>query len=67
MSAMDKVKCQSCGAEILWVTTHKRVKQSLDPKPEQRVVMRGGMAFSMPTYMPHHATCPQAEKWRKNQ
>lgn len=62
---MDKGNCESCGAEILWVTTHKGSKQPLDPKPMQRVVIRGGIAFSMKTYLPHHATCPQADQWRR--
>lgn len=60
-----KDKCRSCKADIIWVTTEKGKLQPLDAEPEKRVVIRGSMAFSMPTYMPHHATCPQADQWRK--
>jgi hypothetical protein len=72
--------CRSCGAPILWVlTTHgKRMPLDAEPDPAGNVsldqhrvatVHTGGslafLAVVNERWMPHHATCPQADQWRK--
>jgi hypothetical protein len=44
-----KKACRSCGADVVWITTTLGRKMPVDP----------GTGES------HFATCPQADKWRK--
>jgi hypothetical protein len=37
----------------------------MDAKPEKRWVIRDDVATIEPTFVDHHATCPQAEAWTK--
>ncbi len=73
--------CRGCGAEILWGLTAKGARIPLDPKPEKRVVLapvfeRDDLGFVkavihderaqvVDTFTPHHATCPEAERFRR--
>lgn len=69
--------CRSCGAEILWVRSAKNgTLMPLDAVPDPngnveldddghavvhgQADMLGGQRF-----MPHHATCPHADQWRR--
>lgn len=64
---MDEGICNGCGAEIYWVVTAKnQARMPLDRKPEQRVIINtDGQAVMIRTYMPHHATCPDVEMFRR--
>ncbi len=66
--------CVGCGAPIIWVKTPMGKRQPFDAKPEKRGVPAGKTSkggtpiFRMQdTYMPHHATCPAVEMFRKQQ
>ncbi len=70
--------CRGCGAEIRWVTTALGKRIPLDPEPAKRVVLRDrssgypeqvadGSALVVDTYMPHHATCPEAHRFRRRE
>jgi hypothetical protein len=70
-------ECRSCGAPIRFVFTAMggRMPIDLEPNPDGNVYLRGHTAHVIkadtvlppgePRYMSHHATCPQAEKWRR--
>lgn len=66
---MKSGTCKGCGRVILWVLTDKGKMMPLDPDPEKRFVLdhnapdRVGGIYD--TYMPHWATCPQAERFKK--
>ena len=68
---MDRGKCKGCGADIWWTVTEKGKKIPLNDPPEKRFVIgdRGlvpdDVAIMVNTYTPHHATCPEVEKFRK--
>lgn len=58
--------CASCGAEIHWITTENGAAHPLDAKPEKRwVVDRNDVGRIIDTYVSHFATCPDAQKHRK--
>ena len=71
---MHKIShCKGCGAEIIWGITSKNEKrQPLDHPPEKRIVIVGHTPDMVPipitevvdTYVAHHATCPDVEKFR---
>lgn len=66
--------CKGCGAQIIWCVTVSGKKQPYDAKPEKR----GVIALFQPgtrepptmriedTYLPHHASCPEVERFRKD-
>lgn len=72
--------CRSCDAEILWATTAAGKAMPLDavPNPNGNVeavcdahgrwsvvaVYKGPDLFGAVRYMPHHATCPNADEHR---
>lgn len=71
--------CKSCKALVLWALTKGGKRQPVDAAPastgnlilEQRsgtLVSRVADLFDPPgdRYMPHHATCPDAEQWRRH-
>jgi hypothetical protein len=64
-------KCRSCGADIVWAVTPSGARQPLDAKPDKRIALEMSddgappLARIVNTYTPHHATCPDAERWRK--
>jgi hypothetical protein len=69
-------QCRSCSAEIRWVFTAMGGRIPLDAEPvaDGNIVLRGHTAHVIkadtvvppgePRYMPHHATCPDAKRWR---
>jgi hypothetical protein len=71
--------CKKCGATIFFLRTEgKKNWMPLDAKPERRFVMVSEtvtnefgdeaelqVARSVPTFTPHWATCPHADKFRK--
>jgi len=58
-------KCKSCGQEIKWVEMATGKKMPLDIKPKQMIQVKDGIGQAIPVYMPHWATCPAADKFRK--
>lgn len=68
-------KCKSCGARVIWARTKngKPTPLNADPVPDGTMYVRDGVARHVdlltpkdtPWYMPHFATCPQADEWRK--
>jgi hypothetical protein len=64
------VTCKSCGAAIVWAQTESGRRMPLDAEPERRFVLAGvepTIARSVPTYVSHFATCPQADEHRRTQ
>jgi hypothetical protein len=69
-------ECRSCGAAIRFVFTAMggRMPLDLEPVDDGPVVLRGNTAYVIkrdedvpkgePRYVPHHATCPDAKRWR---
>jgi hypothetical protein len=58
--------CKGCGANILWFKTVRGKNIPADAKSETRIIMNAeGQAVMARTYMPHHATCPEVDKFRK--
>jgi hypothetical protein len=76
---IDPVKCRSCRAAIFWAITEAKGKlQPIDAKPVDAgnlVVERRGSVYYAhvvdlfdkpgPRFMPHHATCPDVEDWKR--
>lgn len=75
---IEPVKCRSCHAAIFWAITDKGKQQPIDAAPVaggNLVVAQRGTVFYAHVaglfdapgdrYMPHHATCPDAEKWKR--
>lgn len=68
-------QCKGCNAEIEWFETIRGKKAPVDATPEKRYVVRerlnqkaeviGHVVELVNTYMPHHATCPKVEEFRK--
>jgi hypothetical protein len=57
-------KCRSCGADVYFLKTASGKFAIVNAKPEKRYVMRDGVAIVEPTFLDHHATCPQSDQWR---
>lgn len=67
--------CIACQAPILWVKTRKDKDMPLDPKPQMVVrvenyldpdrVTTHEIADVVKAYVPHWATCPAADRFRK--
>lgn len=67
--------CRSCGASIYWCRTPNGKAMPLDPEPVKRVVVvvrapgpdlpDEEVAKVVETYVPHHATCPKADEFRR--
>ena len=63
--------CRSCKAQIIWARTDNGRRIPIDAEPVKRVILddsHGGDivgASLVDTFMPHHATCPNAEQHRK--
>lgn len=72
-------RCKGCGRPIKWVKTPKGKSMPLDPDPVKMVMVRmvekkdlkGNVVsvvetgFSIDAYMPHWATCPKADKFKR--
>lgn len=69
--------CRSCGAPIIWVPTANGKKMPLDaePNPSGNVIIRDGALMvgasaenvrdGEQLLMPHWATCPESERFRR--
>lgn len=62
---MKDPTCAKCHQPILWTVTAAGARQPLDPKPENRVVIKPNpddpltpLSRVVATFMPHHASCP---------
>lgn len=71
---IEKCKGKTCNADIFWMKTESGKWIPLDVKPHRMFVMETAttqdgveytIAKSVPTYMPHHATCPDVDSFRK--
>ena len=62
---MPKSYCKSCGSELKWFKTLSGKSIPIDPKPEKRVVLRGGLAIISDTWRSHFETCPSASVHRR--
>ena len=70
--------CRSCHAPIIWALTGSAKSIPLDaqPNPAGNVELADGIAKAWGTshvwpegtqrYMPHHATCPDGEEWKRS-
>jgi hypothetical protein len=65
-------KCNSCGADIIWVKTAKGKSMPLDPSsPDGTFVIEDGVAISAPNdgrrplHKSHFSSCPNAAQHRK--
>jgi hypothetical protein len=76
----DGSTCRSCKALVLWCITDKGKRQPVDAKPTEAgnllIERRGTVLYARlaglfdppgERFMPHHATCPQADEWRAKQ
>lgn len=75
---MSLTRCQSCRARIEFVKTERgrAMPLDVDPTPDGNVEIRDGIAHVLGPLekelvedpsrlrMPHHATCPDAHRWR---
>ncbi len=69
-------ECRSCKRPIVWARTEKGAAIPLDPEPVPggNIDLIGNTAHYVtpdqrkgPLHMPHHAACPDAQRWRKAQ
>lgn len=72
-------ECRSCGASIVWVTTHKGNKMPLDLEPvakgkwifdgdpeDAKVVWIGEKdPYTGERFESHFGTCPKSQQWSK--
>ena len=66
--------CRSCNKPIKWIKTPGGKNHPVDAEPEKRWVFIDSEDFPelqgwnlMDTYTSHFATCPQADKWRRDE
>lgn len=67
-------RCKSCGATVVWGRTRAGAKMPLDTPsvPDGSYVLDGGLARPVelfdskdrPRFVPHWASCPDADAWR---
>lgn len=55
--------CKGCGATIEWITTEAGKKMPVDPPRVVVVTFEGKVVTGQ---MSHFATCPKADRFRKN-
>ena len=58
-------ECRNCKAPILWVDTKNGKKMPLNDKPFSAVHVKEGIGEVIQVHMPHWATCPGADQFRK--
>lgn len=60
--------CKSCGKKIMWVKTEEGRNMPIDYDPELEHLFADGhpVEFDYDSMVSHFATCPEADKWRKN-
>lgn len=81
MTLLSRATCGSCRAQIRWFKTPAGRSMPVDVEPSEAgtIVIEEGIAVVSPakamgarnagedTYMPHWATCPNANEHRKKQ
>ena len=55
-------RCKACGAELKWIKTKTSKAMPCDPKRVTVVTEQGEVLNG---YVPHWATCPEADRFRK--
>jgi hypothetical protein len=64
--ALDPAECRGCGAPIYWVTLDSGKRMPLDRGRQVRVAYIEGRGFvAHGSYTSHFATCPEANRLRK--
>lgn len=60
--------CTGCRAPIYWLRTIRGKNIPADVPGETRIMLNDdGEAIMVKTYMPHHATCPNVDDFRKKE
>lgn len=66
---IEKCRGKTCEAQIVWHKTVHGKWMPFDVKPIRAFILQnqdeGQIAVSVPALIPHHATCPDAEDFRK--
>ncbi len=63
---MREAICKGCKANIVWFKTVRGKNIPADAKGETRIIINAeGQAVMAKTFMPHHATCPEVDQFRK--
>jgi hypothetical protein len=57
-------KCKGCQADILWIQTKAGKMMPCDPEEIVVCTFEGEVVKG---HIPHWATCPQAERFKKNE
>ena len=70
MTEFKTQPCRGCSEPIFYVKTAASNGKKwipLNAQPERRILIgeQTGLAHSVTTYMPHHAVCPEADKFRR--
>ncbi|MBC8420261.1 MAG: hypothetical protein H8E10_16875 [Desulfobacterales bacterium] len=58
-------QCKTCRAPLTWCETVNGKKMPLDAKPIKAIQVKEGIGEVIDVYLPHWATCPGADKHRK--
>jgi len=63
--------CRSCGRPIVWARSAKKgVAMPVEVSEGGNLVLDGGLAVYVGqgrgTHVSHHATCPDAARWRRS-
>lgn len=56
------IQCKGCGEDIIFITSKNGKKIPCDPKPLSLVSLAGEVIQG---HMPHWATCPEADRFRR--
>jgi hypothetical protein len=66
MWGVGVTQCSGCHAEIVFIETVNGVNQPFDVKPIKVTILNSeGKAEVIDSFMPHHATCPNRDEFRK--
>lgn len=58
--------CTGCRANIVWFRTPRGKNMPADAKAETRIILDDdGAAVMAQTWMPHWATCPKADQFKR--
>ena len=65
MFGYGQTTCSGCGAPITFIETVNGKNQPFDLKPIKVTILNSeGKAEVIDSFMPHHATCPNADEFR---
>jgi len=61
---LETSPCKGCGAEIGWIKTPKGRNMPVNPKKVPFMMADGTLRWG---YVPHWATCPKAQDFKKGE